>query len=530
MNELFAVLYGFGRAAWRRRRLAIFAAWTVALAAWMVTLGLRDRYEATARVLVDVQTPLQPVLKGIAIESDYGSQLARVREILLSRPQIEAVARTTNLDKDVGDSRARMEALVSKLQKDIVVFATAPGTGGTAAGSATPATSDSIYNIIYQHENRDKAVEVVRELLRNFEEGTAAGNREGASEGQQFLDEQIAEASKKLQEQEQQIAEFQKRNLNVLPGQKGDYFARYAQEQAGLQEAQTNLAVAQGRQEKLKSQLADTPKYLVGSSATGALDVTTRRQQAEKLLEEKLLLYTDRNPEVIALRTTIEELRKREMKELADLQSGGEGSGDAARAINPNWQQIKSALDQIEGDIAAIRAAAGQHNQVIRRLNSELDQTPEIQQEYKQLTRNYEIDKQQYDQLVQKKQQASIADDAAKSGIARFDILDPPRADPTPVWPSRPMFIVGGLVAALGAALALALLPYLLAPTISEVSTLERQFGRPVLGTVSALRDGSMSRLEHRAIRNTVFSIGALVMLAAILVVFSGTIAGLVRN
>jgi polysaccharide chain length determinant protein (PEP-CTERM system associated) len=520
------MVYGFARAAWRRRRMAVLAAWAMALAAWSVTLMLKDRYEASARVLVDVQTPLQPVLKGIAIEADYASQVARVREILLSRPEIEAVARKTNLDKDVGDSRAEMEELVTKLGKEIAVFSTAAG------GDASPnrAPTESIYNIVYRHNDREKSVEVVRELLRSFDEGTAQGDREGMKEAQDFLDTRIEEARKKLEEQEKILADFQKRNLNVLPSQGGDYFARYAQERADLQQAETNLTVALARQRELNEQLANTPKYLVGTSETGVPNVTLRRQEAEKKLEELLLVYTEKNRDVIALRKTIEELREKEREELADLQSGGEGSGDTAKTLNPQWQQISAALGGFRGDIAAIRAAIGQHQKKISQLNGQLDQTPEIQQQLAELTRNYNVDKEQYEKLRERKQEANISGEATKAGIARFEILDPPRASPTPVWPSRPMFILGGLVAALGCGLALAMLPQVLAPTISDVATLERQFGLPVLGTVSALRDASIAHRERYAIRNTVFAVGALVVLAGFLVVFSGRIAAAIQH
>jgi polysaccharide chain length determinant protein (PEP-CTERM system associated) len=528
VNDIFLLVYGFARAAWRRRKLAMLAAWAVALAIWMVTLGLKDRYQASARVLVDVRTPLQQVIKGMSIESDYAAQLARVRELLLSRPQIEAVARKTNLDKDVGSDPAKMDALVSRLGKEIVVFATAAG-GAPPGGNTNTAATDSVYNIIYQHSDRDKSVEVVRELLNSFEEGTTLGNRDGANEAQKFLDKQIEEANKKLKEQEDLISEFQKRNLSVLPG-KNDYFVRYAQEQSGLQEAETSLAVAQGRQNALNAQLASTPQYLAGSSTGGAPDVTVRRQEAEKEYERKSLVYTDENPEMIELKKTIETLRAREAKELADLATGGKGSGDTTKTVNPNWQQISAALSQLQGDIAAIRAAATQHKREIARLEGDLDQTPAIQQEYVQLTRNYATDKLQYEQLLQKKQQANISDDAAESGIARFEVLDPPRADPAPVWPSRPLFILGGLFAALGAGLVLGLLPHLLAPTVNDVAALERQFGLPVLGTVSALRDVSVEHRERYAVRNTVFGVGALVVFAAFLVVFSDTIANMIRH
>ena len=80
MKELFALIYSYARAAWRRRWWAVISAWMVAIAGFAIVLLLPDHYEASARVFVDARTALQPVLQGIAIEEDYQSQLVLVRE------------------------------------------------------------------------------------------------------------------------------------------------------------------------------------------------------------------------------------------------------------------------------------------------------------------------------------------------------------------------------------------------------------------------------------------------------------------
>ena len=87
MKDFFSLVYSYARAAWRRRWWAMITAWMVAIVGWIIVLSLPDRYEASARVFVDARTALQPILQGIAIEEDYQSQLALVREALLSRPQ-----------------------------------------------------------------------------------------------------------------------------------------------------------------------------------------------------------------------------------------------------------------------------------------------------------------------------------------------------------------------------------------------------------------------------------------------------------
>lgn len=525
MNEILAQIYGFARAAWRRRWVAVITAWVVALLGWAVVLAMPDRYEASARVFVDARTPLRPVLQGIAIDTDYDSQLSLVREALLSRPQLETVVRQTNLDSGIAATPAGLEALINKLQNQIQVTATTPSRSG----------GDATYTISYQHGDRAKSIEVVRTLVDNFVEGTLSGNRSGATEAQNFLNDQIRELDKRLQEAEHRLADFKKRNIGLIPGERGDYFARRERETAGLQQAETNLAVALSRQTELRRQLASAQAYLPGTTGGGATsappDVTVRRQQAEQQLEELLLRFTDKHPDVIQLRRTIGELKEREAKELAELQKGGAGTGAIrSLAANPVYQQIQSQLNQVQVEIASYQGAIRQHQEEIANLRKYVDQAPEVEQEFAQLNRDYSVTKAQYEQLVTRREQARVSDDAARTGIMRFDVIEPPHAGLTPVSPKRKLLFVGVLVVALGAGLGLALLPYLLMPTFGNISELERQFGVPVLGAVSAMRSVAQRAADHRQLRWILLAGAGLVAATGVLVVTGSIGARLLQH
>jgi polysaccharide chain length determinant protein (PEP-CTERM system associated) len=528
---MLSMIYGYARAAWQRRWVALAVAWVVALLAWLVIMALPDRYEASAKVFVDARTPLRPVLEGIAIQEDYESQLALVREALLSRPQLEAVARKTNLDANV-TTPAQMDDLVSALQRRIEVSST------TVTGSQQGPIRDTIYQISYRHPNRDKSVEVVRTLLDNFMEGTISGNRSGSSEAQGFLNQQIAELEKRLQGAEGRLADFKKRNIGMIPGEQGDYFTRLNQEMAGLQKAETDLAVAVSRRAELQRQLQGSRAYLPGTSGSSAgpnaavpTDITLRRQEAEQALEELLLRYTDRHPEVVALRQNIEDLKQREEKELADIARGGMGTGAIrSLSVNPVYQQIQAQLNQVQVDIASIQGAAEQHRNEIANLRKFVDQAPEIEQEFARLNRDYGVTKEQYDQLVTRREQARVSDDAARTGIVRFDVIEPPRAGVEPVWPRRPLLIVASLIAALGLGIGLAVLPQVLSPAFSDVTSLERKFGLPVLGSVSEVRTAERRAWEHAQLKKVALAGLALVALGGLLALFGSAGARMLRG
>jgi polysaccharide chain length determinant protein (PEP-CTERM system associated) len=532
MNDIMVMVYSYARALWRRRWLAIAVAWAVCALAWLAVLALPDRYEATARVYVDARTALRPVLEGIAIEEDYDSQLALVREALLSRPQLEAVARATNLDADVTND-SEMELLVTELQRRISVIST------TSQAQGGQQSTDTIYAIGYQHTSRQTSLDVVRTLLDNFVEGTLSGSRTGANEAQNFLVRQIADLEKRLSEAEARLAEFRKRNVGMLPGEsRGDYFSRLESEMTLLQQAETNLAVASSRREELRRQLAAARQFVPGTAGSGGAtasgavpDVSIRVQEAEARLEDLLLRFTDRHPEVLALRQTIAELKGREARELAELARGGAGTG-AIRSlnVNPVYQSIQTQLSQVDVELASLRGAASQHRREIAELRRFVDSAPEVEQEFARLNRDYTVQRAQYQQLVERLERARVSDDAAQSGIVRFDVIEPPRAGLTPVWPNRPIFMVLALFAGLGAGVVLALVPAVLRPTFDDPNSLSRATGLPVLGSVSALRPAGHLDFVRLESRKVVFACAVLVAVGGAMVVFGGTGARLLRS
>ena len=530
MSQQFDQLLTHLRGVWRRRWLAITVAWVACLAAWLVTLALPDRYEASATVYVDTRTALRPVLKGIAVEDDLDAKVMLVREAMLSRPQLETVARKTNLDAGVHSS-GDMDDLIEKIRMRLSVVASS--TDKRAGGNGR----ENIYTIDYQHSNRDKSVEVVRALLDNFVEGTLSGNRSDSTEAQTFLKSQIADYDKRLAAAEERLAEFKKRNVGMIPGDKGDYFSRLDKEMTGLQEAETALAIASSRREELRRQLGGAKIYTPGTTGAGgsggglASDISLRIQDSEAKLEDLLLRYTDEHPEVMALKQTIADLKVREKKEMAELSRGGPGTGAIrSLSVNPVYQAIQLQLNQAEVEQASLRGAVAQHQAEIADLRKFVNSAPEVEQEFSRLNRDYGATKSQYEVLTQRLEQARVSDDAAQSGIARFEVIDPPRADVEPVWPIRPLFIAYGLLGGLALGLLVAFVGNMLSPTFDDMGTLARKTGLKVLGAVSLVRGAGDALAEQLDKKRLTMASGGLLGVCALLLMFGDAGAHWVRS
>jgi len=235
-----------------------------------------------------------------------------------------------------------------------------------------------------------------------------------------------------------------------------------------------------------------------------------------------LLRYTEKHPEVIALKQTIADLKQRRTEELSSLRSGGPGSGSMAVEDNPLYQSIRIQLNKVEVDAAAIRADIAQRERRIAELQRSINTAPDVEAELGRLNRDYGVVKAQYEQLLDRLQRARLSESAEETGVVQFQMIEPPTAKFDPVGPNRLLMMIAVLLGAIGAAFAMSYVMHQLRPIVSNAGALAELTRLPVLGTVS------IGRLEeHRAgIRSSAFRFAT--ACAGLLVVF--TVALMYRN
>lgn len=514
LRELISLVLDELRGAWRFRWWALAVAWAVCLVGWPVVLSIPNTYEASARVYVDTRSILRPLLEGLAIDPDVASGLDLVRTALLSRPQIEQVARETDLDLRAHTPEQR-EALIRSLQDRITIDA------GDLRARTT--RGDGLYVIRFQDRNRDKTIEVVDTLLNAFVENALGEKRVGQEAAERFLDEQIKEYEQRLSEAEARLADFKKTNVGVMPDSRGDYFQRLQEETADAERIRTALAVAESRRNEIQRQLSGEEPFLFGfdtgaapaAGGSAAGDITYRIQDLEKQLDELLLRYTDKHPEVVETRRTIEELKVRQADELARVRAGGAATGSLTQSLktNPIYQSLEIELKRTEVQVAELRQELVQRQGKVAQLRRLVDSVPEVEAELARLDRDYEVTRQKYLELVQRREVAVISEQADRTGTVKFDVIDPPAAGLDPVAPNRLLLLAGVLVAALGAAAGIAYVLNHMRPVFHSVPALTAATGLPVLAAVS--RTWVERHRQQRKIELVRFSGGTVLLFVA---------------
>jgi uncharacterized protein involved in exopolysaccharide biosynthesis len=200
-----------------------------------------------------------------------------------------------------------------------------------------------------------------------------------------------------------------------------------------------------------------------------------------------LLRFTPRHPDVIATTEALAELKQRRAAEIESVRRGDAGALAASGAANnPVYQSIQLALNQADVDIAALRGELAQHLNKAEELRRRLDTAPQVEAEYAQLMRDYDLNKAQYNALMANYEKTRLGEQADDAGSMRFDIVQPPTAPFRPVSPKRPILLLGVLALAVAAGGALALALHRLRPVVYSIQALSELTGLTVIGSVTS--------------------------------------------
>jgi polysaccharide chain length determinant protein (PEP-CTERM system associated) len=461
LEQLRDILWLVGGGRWT----CLGVAWAVALLACLVIVFLPSRYESTARIYADTDGMLGPLLKGITVETDLTRQLDVMQRTILSRPNLERVIDRSGLASRAPDPVAR-ERLLDELRSGIRV---------TSQGW-------NLFTVAYRDRDPSAAQRVVAALLEIFVATNLGVSREQLEVARRFIDEQIAVQGRALDEAERKLADFQKRYAGALPGEQG-YFASLQDVRRQIAEIRRDLDGARAEQAALQRQLAGVPAT-VSAARAAASGLGEGRRIADELallrrrLAELKARYTERHPDVLATEEAIAALEGR---------AAGAGDGPVATTIsNPVYEQIRVRIAQKEAEIASHESRLARAEAELARLEALGRTMPETEAELKRLTRDYEVIKRNYDELLARREAARIAQEVdARTDRVSFRVVEPPTAPLLPVSPPRLLMLAAVPMLAAAAGVGTVMLRGLVLDPFTSVRKLQRTYPLKVLGAVS---------------------------------------------
>lgn len=472
---------------WQRRWIALAVAWAICLAGWLVVSQVPNQYESRARVFVQLRQILPG--EGLATQQEQQRDIDRLRQTLTSAVNLEKVVRGTDLANTVATDRDVADR-VAGLQQRIKVTA----------------QQDNLFEITATAGNGKLARTIVQKLIDIFVEDNLAQGRDEASQSLTFLDQQLQQRQKQLQEAEAKQAEFQARYLGSLPGT-GSLTDRLAAARSQLAQINADLAAAQSGLAAVNGQMAGTAATVSGPGGGAVAGPARARVSAiqGQLAEARARGWTDSHPDVIALKS-----------QLSAAQQAARGEKPVAAGVGANANPLYLSLRAMQADRAAQVAALTNRKAQIEADIAAFDQKiagdPAAAQEQAEIDRNYQVLKAQYDKLLADREQVKLRSQAAsQTDAVKFRVIDPPVAPTAPSAPNRLLLLTGVLIVGLGGGVAAAFGLGQLAGTFPTAKRLEKASGMPVIGSVGEVVTAAQTALRRKKLQMFAAAAGGLV-------------------
>ena len=504
MHELFDKLSEFIWGVSRYRWTALAVAWTLALIGWLVVAQVDSKYPATARLSVDTNRILEPLINDISVQTDVKKQVALMSKTILSRPNLEALIEKNNLGSEV-TTEAGYEALIETLQDQIEIY----DTNGTK----------SLYSIEYSHKESDVALGVVESLVDIFVNSSLNEERKDNNSTLVFLDKQIEDLEVRLTASEDRLTEFKMKHAGSLPGEAGGYYSRM--ESLVGQQRSSELAFEEARNSRnsLRQQLAQVEANVISASRRSSPE-DARIKELQNSLDELLVRYTERHPQVSILRASIADLQA------SKLSNGGSISNrNALLQSSVVYQKVSTLLAEAEAEVAKLQARTSNISSRVNSLKSTVDSIPLVEAELVQLDRDYTTVRQQHETLLRKREAARLTGNVEQdSSDARIRLIDPPFVPSRPTDPDKLLLNALVLIGSVAAGIALSFFLSLLHPVFYNRRALEHHTNIPVLGGVS------MSTKAAGRFDNTVSNLNFGILAILLPIVFGGLLYMQVKN
>jgi len=478
MNSLYEEVLAAIHGVWHRRWIALGVAWAVCLLGWLVVALVPNSYQSRARIFIQLDDALAEQV-GIGV-ADRKRDIDRIRQTLTSAVNLEKVVRSTRIG-DTIETPKQMETAVLGMAKDIKVVSQQDNLFEITAVSDDSSLSDA--------ENALLAQDIVQKMIDIFREENLSGGRGDMTETMEFVNQQLKQREKELEEAEQRRMAFESQHPDMVQGGTAG-LQRLEAARGELRGIDSDLAAAQSAVAAINGQLAGTSATLPGAGPQGG----ARAALAQAMSNLSAMIargLTENHPDVIAQKNQVAALK-------SQVQAEGPGGG----VPNPAYTSLQSIKADREANVQALLARRSLLQADIAALTARQIDNPELAAQAQKIGRDYDVLRDQYDKLLRDREELRLRGEIKTEREAvKFQVVDPPTTPRAPIAPNRPLLLLGVLIVGIGAGTGSAFAVGQLRPTYATTAKLESATGLPVLGAVSRTVTDGARRLAKKRLK-----------------------------
>lgn len=459
-----------------------------AVAGLVLSFELQEKYSSTTLIVVEEQQIPEEYVTPTD-RTPFSQRLNLISQQILSRTRLDQIIREFRLYEDHKPSifsRALAfvtgediedrtpDDIISRMREDIQFMVI----GET--NTKKPQTGGNAFTITYIGTEPQTTMQVTNTLASLFIEENLKVREQYAEGTTEFISSELEKSQEELARIEQKIKDFKQAHMGTLPEQLEANLRTLDRLQLDLQNVSVNLKHSVDRRQVLEDQLRYTPTpNAVSPAVRSTLEVELESARAE--LSMLLSNFKETYPDVLILKRRIQELETRLAAEPSTEPEPAEKKARPSEVMNPVYGELMA----IKSQITTLRQRESELRASIDEYQRRIELTPQVEQQQIDLVRDYQISLQNYQGLLEKKMNASLAENLEKRQKgARFRIVDTANLPETPDYPNKPLVAAIGLLAGGAFGTGLVFLFEFINPAFRKPEDFEGIIDSPVLSSI----------------------------------------------
>jgi len=447
----------------RRRLNVILIPLLIApVAGFLISYVFPPKYTSQSMILVEGQkVPSNYVVP--VITADFTERLATLQQQMLSGSRLRPVIQSLGLVK-AGEEGKLMEDIRTSMTVTPVITSISAATAASSSKKKTPSPTDEPlpgFYIGYTNSDPIRAQKICSALTSLMVDENLRTRAEYVKGTTDFLSRQVEDAKSTIDEQDAKLAAFKNQHMGELPTDVDTNMKMLASLNSQLDASTQTLNRAQQDKSYAESTLAQ--QVAAWRSSQSNVNPQTLEQQLGQLQAQLMQLqgrYTDDHPDVIKTKADIAKVQAR-LDEINKQANSTEKAGDPRAASGDETPEIKQLRLQIHQYQEVITQSAQDQKRLQAQINvyqARTAMSPAIEEQYRELTRDYDNAQNFYRDLLAKKSSADVANNMENEQEGEQMVILTPAGLPTdPSFPVRPILAAGGLGAGLGLGILIAI-------------------------------------------------------------------------
>lgn len=467
----------------RRMKVILIPALLAPMVGFLISYAFTAKYTSQSLVLVEGQKVPEGVVQPV-VTADLAQRIATMQQQVLGRNRLQPIVEKRpglfkggkNVDDVLEDVRTNVQ--IEPVVTDLSRIANTGG-GRRRPGQGNVPGFYVSFTAANAHDAQDVCNDLTSAILTEFQNS----REQVAVSTTEFITRQLDEAKRNLEDQDAKLAAFKRQYAGQLPGDEENNLKVLGTLNSQL-DANTQT-VNRAQQDKSYTESLLAQQLAAWKSSQGSSNPQSLETQLANLQSQLLSLqakYTPDHPDVIKTKADIAEVKKR-LAEVNDAAAKGPDSTVKASASEPaEIRQLRLQVHQYEEVLNQATREQKRVGDQIRLYQSRVAISPDVEEKYKQLTRDYDTAQKFYADLLAKKSTSEMATDMERRQQGeQMHLLNQANLPDAPSFPNRPLFAAGGLGAGLVIGMVLALWLEMRDKSIRNEADVQASLQMPVL-------------------------------------------------